>query len=76
LLDAADAKTIDGSDSEVTVLTPGLSPGVSHDVVLDAVFGSVTNGDDGMVQTGAAILAGDDAAFVLLEYWRIGLNSD
>lgn len=74
MLDTADASAIDGSNSEVAVFTPGLTPGVSHDVVIDTVFGTIANGHDSMVQVSAAILTSNDTASVLVE--DIATSSD
>ena len=74
-MDTADSLTLNGSDLDVSLISPGGSPGVSHEVVLLAVLGSVTNSGDGVVELGSASGGVEDTGLVLLEDGSIGLNS-
>jgi len=53
-LDTADTSSVDGSDSDVSLLTPASSPGVSDDVVGGGAFNTITDGGDGVVKVGSA----------------------
>ena len=76
LLDAADASAVDGSDSDVTLLTPGLAPRVPDDVVVLTVLGAIADGGDGVVEVGAASGGVEDAGLVKLEGELVGLDGD
>lgn len=75
--DAADAWSIliDG-DSEVALLTPGGTPGVSHDQVLLAFLLTVADSGDGVILIMAASLVIDDALFVEHEGVAFGIDTD
>ena len=49
------AKAFDGGDLDVACITPGSAPGVSDDVVILAVLGTVANGGNGMVKVIATL---------------------
>jgi len=68
-LNAADAITFNGHDVDVSLVTPGNVPRVSHDVVFLAcgVFG-VPNDCHGMVDVGCACGGVDDTGLVAKEY--------
>lgn len=73
-MDTADTKTIDGGDLDVSLVSPGSTPGVSNEVVLLSVLGSVTNSGDGVVELGSAELGVHNTGLVLLEDGSVGLN--
>ena len=56
LLDTADTKTINSSDLDVSLISPGSTPGVSNNVVLLSVLGSITDGGDGVIELSSASL--------------------
>merc|ERR1712139_325157 len=58
---------------DVTVVTPGLAPGVLHQPV--ALGSVVTDGEHTVVQVGAAA-RGQDATSVVLEGRLVGLDGD
>ena len=76
LLDTADTLSSDGSDLDVSLVSPGSSPGVSNKVVLLAVLGSITNSGDGVVELGSAEAGVQNTGLVLLEDGSVGLNGD
>ena len=75
-MDTADTLSSDGSDLDVSLVSPGSSPGVSNEVVLLAVLGSVTNSGDGVVELGSAEAGVQNTGLVLLEDGSVGLNGD
>jgi len=52
---------------DVTLFSPGGSPGVSDDSVGDSVFGSVTNGGDGVIEARFTTAVVEDTTGVTLE---------
>ena len=60
-------------DLDVSLSTPGWSPRVLHEEVLLAVLGSVADGEDTVVESGAASV-GDDTTGVSLEDELVGLD--
>jgi len=74
LLDTADTDTWDGGDLDVSLVTPGGTPGVSNEVVVLAGLGSVTNGGDGVVELGSARSGVEDTSGVHLEHGSVGLE--
>jgi hypothetical protein len=75
-LDTADTEAVNGSDFDVSSISPRSSPGVSNEVVVLSRLGSVTNGGDGVVEGGTAELGVQDTGLVLLEDRSVGLNGD
>ena len=53
--------------SDVTRFSPGGSPGVSDDSVVDSVLGSVTNGGDGVIEVRSISTVVEDSTGVTLE---------
>ena len=76
LLDTADTLALNGGDLDVALVSPGSSPGVSDEVVLLTVLGSVANSGDGVVEGGSASGGVHNSAGVVLEDGSVGLNSD
>ena len=50
LLDTADTKTINNTNSDVTLITPPGVPGVLNEVVLNTVQDTVSNGENSVVE--------------------------
>ena len=48
-MDTADTLSFDGGDLDVSLVSPGSTPGVSDEVVVLSGLGSITNGSDGVV---------------------------
>jgi hypothetical protein len=75
-LDTADTKSFDGSDVDVTTFTPASAPGVSDDVVILTIFGSVSDGSDGVIELSSALWVVEDSGFVTLERHGVSFNGD
>jgi len=75
-LDTADTFTLDGGDLDVTLVTPGSTPGVSDNIVVFSTLSSISNGGDGVVKGGSAGGRVKDTAVVHLEDRFVGLNGD
>jgi len=75
-LDTADTLAFNGSDLDVSLVTPGSAPRVSHDVVLFTTLGSVTNSSDGVVKIGTAGSGVENTAVVHLEDRLVSFNGD
>merc|ERR1719223_85563 len=75
-LDTADTLSIDSSDLDVTLVSPGSGPGVTDDVVLFTSLGSISDSSDGVVKVGSAGGGVEDTALVLLEDGSVSLNGD
>jgi len=75
-LDTADSLALNGSDLDVSLISPGSSPRVSDNVVVLSVFSSVTNSSDGVVKAGSAGLGVHNTRGVLLENGLVGLDGD
>ena len=73
-MDTADSDTWDGGDLDVTLVTPGSSPGVSDEVVLLSVLGSVSDGGDGVIELGSAGSGVENTTSVHLEHGSVGLE--
>ena len=75
-LDSADSLALDGSDLDVSLVSPGGSPGVSNDVVLLSVLSSISNSGDSVVKAGSAGLGVQDTGGVVLEHSLVSLDGD
>jgi len=75
-LDTADTGTVDGGDLDVTLVTPGSTPGVSDNIVVLSTLSSISNGGDGVVEGGSAGGGVKDTTVVHLEDRFVGLNGD
>ena len=75
-LDTADTFAFNGSDLDVTLVTPSCTPGVSYDVVLFTTLSSVTNSGDGVVKVGTASSGVENTAVVHLEDRLVGFDGD
>mmetsp|Transcript_26780 Transcript_26780/g.31451 ORF Transcript_26780/g.31451 Transcript_26780/m.31451 type:complete len:265 (-) Transcript_26780:212-1006(-) len=75
-LDTTHASTVDDSKADVSILTPGGTPGVL-DLVVGGTVGvrAVAHSEDAVVELGTAI-GSDDAAAVPLEDLLVGLDGD
>jgi len=62
--------------SDVTFFSPGGSPGVSDDNVFVSVFGSETNGGDGVIEVVTTFLGVEDTSGVTLEVVVSSINRD
>ena len=75
-LDTADTGTVLDSDLDVSVVTPGCTPGVLDKVVGSSVLDSVSDGEDTVVEGGSAGSASEDTGGVHLEGGLVGLDGD
>ena len=75
-MDTTDTEAVNGTDLDVSGISPGSTPGVSDEVVFLAVLGSVTNSGDGVVELGSAGSGVHNTRLVLLEDGSVGLNGD
>merc|ERR1719263_1905705 len=75
-LDTADTGAFDSGDLDVSLISPRSSPGVSDDVVLLSVLGSVSNGGNGVIELSSASFGVQDTTGVLLEDSIVSLNGD
>mmetsp|Transcript_228 Transcript_228/g.341 ORF Transcript_228/g.341 Transcript_228/m.341 type:complete len:336 (+) Transcript_228:102-1109(+) len=75
-LDTADAVTFDDSELDVALVTPGGVPGVLDEPVVLAVLGAVADGEDGVIELGAALGGVEDTGPVGLEDHLVGLDED
>ncbi len=76
-LDTADSSTVtDVGNLHVSLVSPGGSPGVSEDVVVLTVLGSVSNEGDGVIEGGSARGGVEDTGLVELEDSLVSLNGD
>ena len=77
LVDTADSDAITHADLDVTFVTPGRGPGVTDDIVALISLITVTNGEDGVVNLGGAVVGGgEDTAGVSLEDFALGVDGD
>lgn len=67
---------VDDLDLHVTLITPGGSPRVSHDPVLNSVLGSVSDHTDGVIKCSSASRRVHDTSLVGLESAVVSLNED
>jgi len=75
-LDTADTFTVNDSELNVTLVTPGGVPRVLHKPVILSVFGAVADGEDGVIALGAASGAGENTRLVGLEDSLVSLDGD
>merc|ERR1711907_620569 len=75
-LDTADTFALDSGDLDVSLISPRGSPGVSNDVVLLSVLGSVSNGGNGVIELSSTFFGVQDSTCVLLEDSFVGLDGD
>ena len=75
-LDTADTGTVLDSDLDVSVVTPGWTPGVLDKVVGSSVLDSISDGEDTVVEGGSAGSASKDTGGVHLEGGLVGLDGD
>lgn len=77
-MDSTDTNgVLDGSDSDVTLLTPLSGPGVSDDVVVtDGLIGSPSDGSDGVIELGSTLSRVDDTTGVVVEDFLVGLDGN
>jgi len=61
---------------DVTLFSPGGSPGVSDDSVDDSVFLSVTNGGDGVIEARSTSAVVEDTTGVTLELVLTSINGN
>ena len=78
LLDATDSVAVTiATNLEVTVVTPGASPRVTHEVVVNsALIGTETDSGDRMVKLGTAVLRSDHSSTVVTEVVAICIHGD
>ena len=74
-LDTADTLAIDGSDLDVTLITPGGAPRIPDNIVVLAILGTISNSDDGVVKLSTTVLGVENTALVGLEHQLIGFDS-
>jgi hypothetical protein len=76
LLDTADTNSVNGSDLDVSSISPRGTPGVSDEVVLLSTLGSVSDSGNGVIELGSAGGGVEDSTGVHLEDGSVGLNGD
>ena len=64
-----------GGESDVSLLSPRSTPGVSDEEVVLSVVGTVSNSGDGVVEVGSALLGVEDSTGVELEV-SLGIDRD
>lgn len=74
-MDSTDSCTIDLTDSDISILTPVVSPGVLDKVVVSSVRSAVSDSENGMVKLGTTVSVGDDTLHVVLEWVGSGTYS-
>jgi len=74
LLDTADSDAWDGGDLDVSLVTPGSSPGVSDKVVVLSALSSVADGGHGVIELGSASGGVENTTGVHLEHGSVGLE--
>ena len=75
-LDTANACTIDDSELNVALVTPGDVPGVLDEPVVLAALGTVTDSEDGMIERRTAGGGVEDTGLVSLEDSVVSLEED
>jgi len=75
LLDTADTKTINNTNSDVTLITPPGVPGVLDEVVFNTVQNTVSDGENSVVELFTAS-SGENTRGVGLESVLVSLNGD
>ena len=77
-LDAAGAIALDNGQLDVALVAPAGVPAVLHEpiVLARSCVGAVADGEDGVVQVGAAVLIVHHARVVELEARHVGLDGD
>jgi hypothetical protein len=75
-LDTADTGSIDGSELDVAINTPGGAPGVLDEPVVLSVLVTVADGEDGVVECGSASFGVEDTGGVGLEDVGVSLDRD
>ena len=76
LLDSADTGTGLNSDLDVSGGSPGGAPRVLDEVVRGTVLGSISDGEDTVIELGSASGSGEDSRLVRLEGDFVGLNGN
>jgi hypothetical protein len=67
VLRSANTLTFNGTDLDVTSITPAWAPGVSHDPVVLTILSSPTDDGDGVIDLGSASRSSKDTRSVQLE---------
>lgn len=75
-MDTADTSSLNGGNLDVTLVTPDSAPGVTDDVVVLAIFATVANGGNSVIELGSALLGVEDTTGVGLEDGLISLDGD
>ena len=73
-MDTADTLSIDGGDLDVSLVSPGSTPGVSDEVVVLARLGSISDSGDGVIEVGSAGSGVEDTTGISLEDKLVGLD--
>ena len=73
-MDTADTLSFDGGDLDVSLVSPGSTPGVSDEIIILSVLGSISDGSNCVVELGSAEGGVQNTGFVLLEDGFVGLN--
>ena len=75
-LDTADTVSVNDSELDVALVTPGGVPGVLDEPVVLTGLSAPADGEDGVVKRGTAFGAVQDARLIRLEDVLVGLNGD
>ena len=76
MLDTANTLSWLGGDSDVAILTPRSSPGVSHDVKVLTSLRAIADSGDGVIELGSAFAGVQDTGLIHLEDSLVSLNGD
>jgi len=75
-LDTTDTNSILNTNADVAILTPVSTPGVFNEIILLAVFRTVTNSEHCMIKVPATAFLSNNTTSVVMESRLVGLNSD
>jgi hypothetical protein len=75
-LDTTDSLTGNGSDLDISLISPWGTPWVSDEIVVLSTFGTITDSGDGVIEGGTAWGGVEDTTGVHLEDVGIGLDGD
>lgn len=68
--------TADGSNVDISLITPVGTPGVSNNIVFLSVLGSISYSDDGVIGLVTTLGGVENTTLVTLEVGSLGINGD
>ena len=75
-LDTAGTGGVVHAELDVALVAPSGVPGVLDEPVVLSILGTIADGEDGVIEGGAARAAGEDTRLVGLEDVLVGLDGD